>query len=120
MVATEDHSEKPNGNSVSHTCGYGKPGSSSAAFALDVQTRAHPVLSPAQLIANVAKGAPAPAHPVPGVGQAATFYTQPNGLSVMTAAKRSAGQVRMVIFAAPAIVPEQKFIDVEKLVLSRI
>jgi hypothetical protein len=119
VVATEDHSEKSNGDSVSHLCMYGKPGADPA-FGLDVKTQAHPVLSPAQVIANVAKGAPAPAHPVSGVGQAATFYTQPGGFSFMFAAQRSAGQVRTVIFEAPTIVPEQKFIDVEKLVLSRI
>lgn len=120
VVATEDHSEKPNGNVISHQCRYSKPGAASSAFALDVETHAHPVLSPTQVIASVAKGAPAPAHPVSGVGQAATFYTQSDGLSVMAAAKRSASQVRIVVFAAPTIVPEQKFIDVEKLALSRI
>ncbi|MER5916012.1 hypothetical protein ABT124_37770 [Streptomyces sp. NPDC001982] len=119
VVATEDHSEESNGNSAGHICTYGKPGADHP-FVLDVQTHAHPVLSPAQVVDNVAKGAPAPAHPVSGVGQAATFYTQSDGLSFMTAAKRSAGQVRIVIFGAPRIVPEQKFVDVEKLVLSRI
>ncbi|MCX4454760.1 hypothetical protein OG585_19060 [Streptomyces sp. NBC_01340] len=119
MVATEDHSEKPSGDSVSHLCMYGKPGASPT-FGLDVQSHAHPVLSPAQIIANLAKGAPAPAHPVSGVGQPATFYTQPDGFSFMAAAKRSAGQVRIVLFEAPTIVPKQKFIDVEKLILSRI
>lgn len=119
VAATEDHSEAPHGNSVSHMCLYGKPGAD-AAFSLDVQTHAHPVLSPAQIIANVAKAAPVPTHKVSGVGQAATFYTLPDGVSIMTAAKRSAGQVRIAMFAAPRVVPQQKFIDVEKLVLSRI
>jgi hypothetical protein len=100
-------------------CLYGKPGASTA-FTLDVQTHAHPVLSPGQVIANVAKAAPVPTHKVYGVGQAATFYTLPDGVSLMTAAKRSAGQVRIAMFAAPRVVPERKFVDVEKLVLSRI
>jgi hypothetical protein len=119
VVATEDHSEVPQGDSVSHLCAYSKPGGKSA-FTLDVQTHAHPVLSPTQIIANVDKAANAPTHRVSGVGQAATFYKLPDGFSAMTAAKRSAGQVRIVIFVAPTIVPEQNFIDVEKLVLSRI
>jgi hypothetical protein len=119
VVATEDHTEVPHGNSVSHMCLYGKPGAN-AAFSLDVQTHAHPVLSPAQVIANVVKAAQAPTHRVSGVGEAATFYTLPDGVSTMTAAKRSAGQVRIVIFLAPRVVPEEKFISVEKLVLSRI
>jgi hypothetical protein len=119
VVATEDHTEAPHGNSVSHMCVYGKPGANPA-FSLDVQTQAHPLLSPAQVVASIAKAAQAPTHQVSGVGQTATFYTLPDGYSVMAAAKRSASQVRIVIFAAPRIVPEQKFIAVEKLVLSRI
>jgi hypothetical protein len=119
VVATEDHSEVPQGNSVSHLCTYGKPGADHP-FALELLTIAHPVASPAQIIAGVVKGANVPTHRVSGVGEAATFYKTPDGVSTMAAAKRSAGQVRSVIFAAPIIVPEQKFIDVEKLVLSRI
>lgn len=38
----------------------------------------------------------------------------------LVANKRSHGQTRSVIFAAPSVVPEQKFADVTKLVISRV
>jgi hypothetical protein len=55
-----------------------------------------------------------------GVGAAAVFYTDANGYSVLAAGKQSYGQTRTVIFSAPAVVPEQKLIDVERLVIDRI
>ena len=50
---------------------------------------------------------------------AAVFYTA-NGYSVLAAAKVTHGQLRTIVLTAPAVVPEQKFIDVERLVIDRI
>jgi hypothetical protein len=57
---------------------------------------------------------------VTGVGEVAVFFTFKDGVSELVASKRSHGQTRMVIFDAPVVVPERKFVDVVKLVLSRV
>jgi hypothetical protein len=59
-------------------------------------------------------------HRVTGVGEAAVFFTYDVGVSRLDASKRSYGQTRTVIFTAETTVPGRKFIDVVKLVLSRI
>jgi hypothetical protein len=61
-----------------------------------------------------------PTHRVLGVGEAAVFYSLPDKISVLAAAKQSRGKLRTVVFAAPPIVPRQKVVDVERLVLDRI
>jgi hypothetical protein len=50
----------------------------------------------------------------------ATFFTFNDGISELVGSKRSRGQTRMVIFDAPTVVPERKFVDVVKLVISRV
>jgi hypothetical protein len=54
------------------------------------------------------------------VGAAAVFYTLPDGVSLLAAGERSRGETRTVVFAAPAIVPERKFIDVVNAVVGRV
>jgi hypothetical protein len=54
------------------------------------------------------------------VGAAGVFYTLPDGVSVLAASKQSRGETRTLIFSAPAIVPERKFIDVAKVVITRV
>jgi hypothetical protein len=56
---------------------------------------------------------------VKGVGSAAVFQVTTSG-GVIAASKRSHGQTRSVIFSAPRIVPERKFAEVARLVISRI
>jgi hypothetical protein len=119
MTATEQPSKKLDSNSSENECVYGKSGGP-AAFSLTVDTTTNPGLSPVQVVANVANAEKTPAQKVSGVGEAAAFFTPGDGTSNMTAAKRSAGQVRIVVFVTSSVVPEQKFSDVEKLVLSRI
>jgi hypothetical protein len=87
---------------------------------LEVRTFVHVKTSPAQFIAAIAAGQRGAAHSVSGVGQAATFYTLPNGISILSAAKRSLGVVQLVIFAAPVVVPKGNLIAVDRRVLGRI
>ncbi|MCW2887021.1 MAG: hypothetical protein JWL58_3883 [Streptosporangiaceae bacterium] len=57
---------------------------------------------------------------VSGVGQVAVFLTFKDGISELMGSKRSHGEIRLVGFEAPAVVPERKFVDVAKLVISRV
>jgi hypothetical protein len=57
---------------------------------------------------------------VSGVGEAAAFLTFTDGTSELMASKRSHGQTRLAGFQAPTVVPERKFVDVVKLVTSRV
>jgi hypothetical protein len=89
-------------------------------FALDVSgSKSQDGFTPKAAIDAIAKAAKATTHSVTGVGVAAVFYTV-NGYSVLAAAKVTHGQLRTVVFTAPAVVPEQKFIDVERLMIDRI
>lgn len=116
-TATEDKPD-PSGGFTTYTCTYGSKGTDP--FALSVSDDPHADLTPAKVIDNVTAAATVATHRVAGVGAAAVFYTLPDKNSILVGAKESHGKVRSVVFAAPVIVPEQKFIDVEKLVLGRI
>lgn len=117
LTATEEKPD-PSGGFTTYTCTYGSKGTSP--FALAVSDDPHAGLTPAKVIDNIATGAKVTTHSVAGVGDAAVFYTLPDENSILAAAKESHGKVRSVVFAAPVIVPKQKFIDVEKLVFGRI
>jgi hypothetical protein len=117
LTATED---KPTTTTVdtSYMCEYGTNGNNP--FALDVSgSKSQDGFTPKAAIDAIAKAAKATTHSVTGVGVAAVFYTV-NGYSVLAAGKQTNGQTRTVIFSAPAAVPEQKLIDVERLVIDRI
>ena len=118
VTATED---KPETTSVdtSYLCEYGSNGKNP--FALDVSgSNKQDGFTPKAAIDAIAKAARAETHSVTGIGVAAVFYTDANGSSVLAASKQSYGQLRTVIFSAPAVVPEQKLIEVERLVIDRI
>jgi hypothetical protein len=116
LRATEDKPD-PSGGFTTYTCLYGSKGTNP--FALAVSDYPPGDLTPAKVIHDIATGAKVATHSVAGVGEAAVFYSLPDNTSILAAAKQSQGKVRGVVFAAPVIVPKQKFIDVEKLVLGR-
>jgi hypothetical protein len=115
VTATEDKPD-PSGGTTSYTCNYGT--SKRRPFALTVLSLA--LVTPKEAIDAAVKQLDVKAHGVTGIGTVAVFYTQKDGYSVLVANKRSHGQTRSVIFAAPSVVPEQKFADITKLVISRV
>lgn len=115
VTATEDKPD-PSGGTTSYTCKYGT--SKQRPFALTVLGL--DLVTPKEAINAVVKQLDVKAHGVTGIGTAAVFYTGKDNYSVLVANKRSHGQTRSVIFAAPSVVPEQKFADVAKLVISRV
>lgn len=119
VKATEDKPERPSG-SRSYTCEYGSGGNNPFALNVLIAASAGGAFTPKAAIDAVAETAGVKTHIVHSVGQAAIFYAQKDSVSVLAAAKRSHGQVRMITFAAPKTVPGRKFIAVAKLVLSRI
>lgn len=113
VTATEDKPDKG-----SYTCEYGSGGKK--AFALIVDSSNVRAFTPQDAIDAVAKAAHGKTRRVKGVGAAAVFYITKDGVGVFTASKRSHGQTRSVFFSAPAIVPERKYAEVARLVISRI
>jgi hypothetical protein len=117
VTATEDQPDT-SGGSTTYTCIYGSKGNNP--FALSVSEFTAENYTPASAIDAIGKAAKVETESVAGVGEAAVFYSLPDNTSILAAAKRSQGKLRTVLFAAPVIVPKQKFVDVEKLVLGRI
>jgi hypothetical protein len=76
-------------------------------------------LTPQDATRAAAKASGVRTHNVAGVGDSAVYYTLNDGNSVLSADKLSQGEVRSADFVAPKIVPERKFIEVVKLVMSR-
>lgn len=101
-------------NFASHECKYGSGGK----YPFDLVVTVVTDLTPREGIAAIEKGHTV--HKVTGVGDAGTFYTESNGQSLIAVAKVSHHETRTVIFSAPAVVPEQNFIDLAKLVLARV
>jgi hypothetical protein len=113
VTATEDKPDKG-----SYTCEYGsgrkKP------FALIVDSSNVRTFTPKDAIDAVDKVPHVKTQRVKGVGAAAVFHLTKDGYGVIAASKRSHGQTRSVFFSAPGIVPERKFAEVGRLVISRI
>ena len=118
VTATEDKPQRPSGSRL-YTCEYGAGGNNPYALSVTISSSAGGAFTPKMAIDAVAQTAGVKTRNVRGVGQAATFYTQKDGVSVLTAAKRSHGQVRVTTFAASKTVPGRRFIAVAKLALSR-
>jgi hypothetical protein len=116
VTATEDKPD-PSGGYTSYTCEYGSGGKKP--FALTVLGIAQDGYTPKVAMDAVAKASHVKTHRLTGIGTAAVFYTLPDGYSVLSAGKRSHGQTRTLDFSAPAVVPERKFAEVAKLVISR-
>ena len=113
VTATEDKPDKG-----SYTCEYGSGGKNP--FALIVDSSNVPTFTPKDAIDAVAKVPHVKTQRVKNVGAAAVFYVTKDGYGVIAASKRSHGQTRSVFFSAPRIVPGRKFIEVARLVISRI
>jgi hypothetical protein len=113
VTATEDKPDKE-----SYTCEYGS-GRKKGVFALIVDSSNVRTFTPKDVIDAVAKVPHVKAHRVKGVGAAAVFHITKDGYGVIAASKRSHGQTRSVYFSAPGIVPERKFAEVARLVISR-
>lgn len=113
VTATEGKHDK-----TSYTCEYGSGGKKP--FALIVDGSDVRTFTPKDAIDAVAKAAHVKTRRLKGVGTAAVFYVAKDGYGVIAASKRSHGQTRSVFFSAPEIVPERKFADVARLVISRI
>lgn len=102
---------------ASYECKYGSGGKDP--FDL-VVTAAKRYLSPQAGIDAIAKGSHVAIHKVTGVGEVGTFFTDSDGQSLIAVAKVSHRETRTVIFSAPAVVPEQNFINIATLVLARV
>ncbi len=99
---------------ANYECKYGSGGKHP--FDL-VVTAAKQDLSPQEGVDAIAKGNHVVIHKVTGVGEVGTFFTDSDGESLIAVAKVSHRETRTVIFSAPAVVPEQNFINLAKLVL---
>ena len=119
VTATEDKPERPSGSRL-YTCEYGTGGNNPYALSVTTMTSAGGAFTPKAAIDAVADSAGVKTRTVRSVGQPAVYYTQQDDVSVLAAAKRSHGQVRVATFAASKTVPGRRFIAVVKLVLSRI
>jgi hypothetical protein len=117
VTATEDQPDTSSAGTT-YTCIYGSQGKN--AFALSVSDDRVGSYTPTGRIDAIGKAAKVKTQDVTGVGDAAVFYSLPDGTSVLAAATESRGRLHTVVFAAPAIVPKQKFVEVEKFVLDRI
>ena len=116
VTAVEGASDT-NPDFVSHECKYGSGGKEP--FDLVVTAAKH-YLSPQAGIDAIAKGGHVVIHKVTVVGAVGTFFTDSDGQSLIAVAKVSYRETRTVIFSAPAVVPEQNFINLAKLVLARV
>lgn len=116
VTATESAPDVSKGFAT-YECAYGSGGKQPYDLAV---TATRQDFSPREGIDSIGKGNHVVVHSVTGVGQAGKFFTDSDGTSVIAVAKVSHGQTRTVIFSAPAVVPEQNFINVAKLVLGRI
>lgn len=99
------------------------------AFRLAVIAVPEDQTTPQRFIDAIGKASKVSTHPVTGVGDAAVFYTLPDGVSVLAAAKRSQGEIRSVVLAGPvnpdhggwpSMIPEHDFADATILVIGRL
>jgi hypothetical protein len=116
-VTAVESAPDTNRDFASYECKYGS--GSKRPFDL-VVTAAKQDLSPQEGIDAIAKGNHVVIHKVTGVGEVGTFFTDSDGESLIAVAKVSHRETRTVIFSAPAVVPEQNFINLAKLVLDRV
>jgi predicted small lipoprotein YifL len=112
VTATEDKPDKE-----SYTCEYGSGGKKP--FALIVDSSDVRTFTPKDAVDAAAKVSHVKTQRVKGVGAAAVFNVTKDGYGVISASKRSHGQTRSVFFSAPRVVPERKFAEVARLVISR-
>lgn len=107
--------------SSSHFCKYGSRGKDPFGLLVDGQTqKGYTPKMEVDAIIKTHRQDNTKIRSVTGVGEVATFFTFNDGISEIVGSKRSRGQTRMVIFEAPTVVPERKFVDVVKLVISRV
>jgi hypothetical protein len=116
VTATELKPDR-SGRDPFYTCKYGRQGK--YPFDLAVLGLTQKGLTPQDATRAAAKASGVRTHNVAGVGDSAVYYTLNDGNSVLSADKLSQGEVRSADFVAPKIVPERKFIEVVKLVMSR-
>jgi hypothetical protein len=117
VSAVEDKPDITN-NTRSYYCEYGS--GATHPFTLAVQIFGLGSFMPNDSIDAVAQSTKAKTHKVTGVGDAGVFYSETDGISLLAVSKRSHGETRTVYFSAPVAVPEANFIDVGKLVISRV
>jgi hypothetical protein len=117
LTAVEDKPDRTGGY-TSYNCEYGTNGR--YPFVLGISVIPEASYTPKKAIDDIATASKVATRPVTGVGTAAVFYTLPDGVSLLAASKQFRGETRTVIFSAPAIVPERKFIDVARVVISRV
>jgi hypothetical protein len=105
-------------NSRTYGCEYGSGGK--YPFSLGIQTFGVASFTPKDAIDAVAQASKVKTHKVAGVGDAGVFYSRKDGISLLAVSKWSHGETRTVYFSAPVAVPEANFINVGRLVISRI
>ena len=117
LTAVEDKPDRTGGY-PSYNCEYGANGR--YPFVLGISVIPDPGYTPKHAIHDIAVASKVATHRVTGVGADGVFYTLPDGVSLLAASTQFRGETRTVIFSAPVIVPERKFIEVAKLVISRV
>ncbi len=102
---------------VAYSCAYGKDGQEP--FALTVSTRPDKADVAEKTIDNIAAGVGVETTPVEDLGAAGLGYVK-DGFRVVAVTVPYEDDLRLVIFAAPQIVPQQKLEEVTGKVLAKI
>lgn len=117
VTATEDTPDI-SAKGAYYTCNYGSNGNTP--FSLGVFVNFAAVQTAQETVDAIGKASKVNTHNITGVGDAAVFYTLPDGNSLIAASKRTQDEIHTVTFAAPAVVPQQKFIDLARVVIGRL
>lgn len=102
---------------VAYTCAYGKDGQEP--FALTVSTRPGKADAAEKTIDNIATGVGVKTTPVEDLGAAGVGYVK-DGFRIVAVTVPYEENLRLVLFAAPQIVPQQKLEEVAGKVVAKI
>ena len=105
------------GGEIAYTCAYGKDGQEP--FALTVSTRPDKADVAEKTIDNIAAGVGVKTTRVEDLGAAGVGYVK-DGFRIMAVTVPYEEDLRLVIFAAPEIVPQRKLEEVTGKVLAKI
>ncbi|SNT60204.1 hypothetical protein SAMN05421812_11236 [Asanoa hainanensis] len=102
---------------VAYTCAYGKDGQEP--FALTVSTRPDKAAAARTTIDNIAAASGAETTPVDGVGEAGVGYVS-DSIRIVVVTLPYEDDLRLVLFAAPEIVPQDKLVEVVEQVVEKV
>lgn len=99
-------------------CDYGAGGK--APFVLSLGNITEKGFSAAEAVKAFVDQAKATPQPIPNLGEAAAYFTMPDGDGKLAMAIRSYGELRTATFTAPAVVPATKLTELMALVAQRL